>query len=769
MGSRDFVPTARTNPLMSDALSNPKPPTKTPVTKSYLTDRESAKQKLSHDELDHSSARPLTGAALPLSSGRGHLMKGGQHDRHISTDDIGLNKQVLGTHAPDHEDLDVKPVLSIIEDILRLGKSLETVHGDQIPAHSESYAEKSFQSAYQDMEIIKMLAYPINKITSEIICKCAAGGEAHSVAIGLLETLSNYGWDAKVVITFAAFSVSYGEFWLVENLRVKNQLAKDIAALKDIPETVEHKEEMKKKFKAVVDLLHAVLTVTRIIIKFKELPSMYINRDSPEMVTATAHIPTTVYWIIRSILVCASVLLNLIGSGHEFMTSTTESWEILSLANKLSHMSEHLQHQLENLNKYIDARKTNDEYDAIHKIFGTSHIDNMKILKTLISARENQMPLFDGTRRINERLEVLRMKYVLLLLSDLDLPQEELNILHLIYNQQSMKHEYEVLWFPIVDNATSMSPTQERQFLDLRSSMPWYSVDHPSLVNPVAIRYAREIWNFSHMPIPVVLDPQGRVSNLNALPMMWIWGSIAFPFTKERELALWRESTWNIELLADSIDPRIQEWIKDNKTICLYGGEDIDWIRRFTTKVRSIANTLHVPLEMIYVGKSNPKDKVRRCHEIINREQLSHIFPLKDYYDYVWFFWVRLTSMWISKLQHGMTVESDKIMQELLTMLTYDSSEQGWAVFSRGLYDMTKGKGDILLTVLDNSKQWEDKVDYPDKFVPVMNEAISGVHPEHHCNRLILPGQTGHIPERVVCSECGRTMDKYVMYRCCTD
>ncbi|CAI9756329.1 unnamed protein product [Fraxinus pennsylvanica] len=102
-------------------------------------------------------------------------------------------------------------------------------------------------------------------------------------------------------------------------------------------------------------------------------------------------------------------------------------------------------------------------------------------------------------------------------------------------------------------------------------------------------------------------------------------------------------------------------------------------------------------------------------------------------------------------------------------MLTYDGSEQGWAVFSKGLHDMTKGKGDILLTVFDNSEKWGQKVDHPDKFVSVMREEITGVHPEHHCNHVILPGSAGYIPERVVCSECGRTMDKYIMYRCCTD
>lgn len=203
--------------------------------------------------------------------------------------------------------------------------------------------------------------------------------------------------------------------------------------------------------------------------------------------------------------------------------------------------------------------------------------------------------------------------------------------------------------------------------------------------------------------------------------------------------------------------------------ICLYGGEDIEWIRKFTIAARKVATALQIPLEMLYVGKRNPRAKVQHCHEVIDREKLSHVFSVKEYYDYVWYFWIRLWSMWNSKKQLGMTVDNDLIMQEIMDILTYDSSEQGWAVFSRGNHEMTKGMGETVVSVLDNYQYWGHKVDHPDKFVPVLDEAIRGTHPEHHCNKLILPSYTGYIPERVVCSECGKIMDKYVMYRCCND
>ncbi|GFP88320.1 hypothetical protein PHJA_000975700 [Phtheirospermum japonicum] len=584
----------------------------------------------------------------------------------------------------------------------------------------------------------------------------------------LLKSLSNYSWDAKIVIVFAAFAINYGEFWLVEQLQMTNPLAKNIAALKDLPAIMDHAGDLKKRFEAVLGLLTQVLKVTHCIIEFKELPSLYISRESPEITAATAHIPMAVYWIMRSLLVCASTLLSLIGSGHEYMSSTSESWEILNMAHKLSVIFEHLQNQLRTCKDLIDREKAEGAYLAFTKLMESAHIDNMKVLKAMIKSREDQRPLFDGSKKQNEQIESLRLKYVLLLISDLTLPQEELHILHSIYSQHPMRHEYEVLWLPVLDPKVPLTPLQETEFYDLRNNMPWHSVDHPSLVEPVAIRYIREVWNFVHTPMLVVLDPQGKPANLDALPMMWIWGTSAFPFTRTREGALWSESTWNIDLLADAIDPRFSEWIRDNKVICLYGGEDIEWIRRFTLSAQAAANGLQVPLEMLYVGKRYPKEKVRRCHEVINREKLSHIFSV-DYYDYVWFFWVRLWSMWNSKKQIGATVENDHIMQEIMDILAYDSSEHGWAVFSRGNFEITKGNGEKIMPVLESYNDWGYKVDHPDKFVPVLDEQFRGYQPEHHCNRLILPGQAGYIPEQVVCSECGKVMDKYVMYRCCTD
>lgn len=154
---------------------------------------------------------------------------------------------------------------------------------------------------------------------------------------------------------------------------------------------------------------------------------------------------------------------------------------------------------------------------------------------------------------------------MLLLISDLEMPDKVLIILEQIYNESRgqptrIESQYELLWIPVVDRSTTFDDTKRKQFESLQATMPWYSVGHPSMIQPAVLRYIKEVWGFNKKPLLVVLDSRGKVVNPNAMPMMFIWGSMAFPFTKLREEALWNEEKWSIELLANSIDPSIINW-----------------------------------------------------------------------------------------------------------------------------------------------------------------------------------------------------------------
>ncbi|KAJ1405349.1 Sieve element occlusion, N-terminal [Sesbania bispinosa] len=686
-----------------------------------------------------------------------------------ASDDTIMIKQIRATHAPidGHID-DVRPLLNVVQDIFHRAASLipDIVQGK--PAQLGAIKDNAHQSDLTDM--LDISYHTINKISCEISCKCVGGGDAHATTIGILGMLSSYSWDDKVVIALAAFAAKLGEFWLVAQLYATNRLAKSVAMLKHIHETVEHVEDLGPKFETVNDLIKAMLDVTNCIVELHELPSQYIDPEAPEMSIASNLIPSAVYWTIRSIVACASHILGIIGLGQGYMISTIETWELSSLVHKLDDIKSHLRRQLTLCLEHLDNNKQREAFQTLQVLFETSHQDNLKVLKALICSRDDLLPLFDGSTKQRVSIDVLRKKIVLLYITDLHhVSDQELVIFEQMYMESRkdstrLGSQYELVWLPVVDKGTP-STELKKKFEKLQSMMPWYSLYDPSLLEPATIRYIKEVWLFNAKPILVVLDPQGKVVNLNAIHMMWIWGSMAYPFSSSREEALWKEESWGLALLADTIDPSLIDWVSAGKYICLYGGDDMEWIRKFTKAANSIARALQVPLEMIYVGKSNPGERIGKINKAIHEENLSNVLPDLTI---IWFFWVRVESMWHSKLQQNKTVENDHIMHQIMKILSYDSSDQGWAVISKGTQKMTQGKGDTILKCLDEYDQWKNKA-ADEELLPAMDDFMQGLQTPHHCNRLVLPGVNGRIPEKVVCAECGRPMEKFFMYSCCSE
>lgn len=131
--------------------------------------------------------------------------------------------------------------------------------------------------------------------------------------------LSSYSWDAKLVLTMAAFALNYGEFWLLAQIYSSNPLAKSMAILRQLPVILEHTGPLKPRFDALNKLIRVMTDVTRCIVEFKELPSIYISSEVPALATAIAHIPTAVYWTMRSVVACATQITSLTTLGHEYV------------------------------------------------------------------------------------------------------------------------------------------------------------------------------------------------------------------------------------------------------------------------------------------------------------------------------------------------------------------------------------------------------------------------------------------------------------------
>ena len=204
---------------------------------------------------------------------------------------------------------------------------------------------------------------------------------------------------------------------------------------------------------------------------------------------------------------------------------------------------------------------------------------------------------------------------------------------------------------------------------------------------------------------------------------------------------------------------------KEGKFIYLYGGTDIEWIRKFTTTAKTVASAARIPLELVYVGKSNKREQVRKCTTAIIVEKLSYCWQDLAM---VWFFWTRLESMMFSKIQLGMTVDVDPMLREIKKLISYDK-EGGWAVLSKGSLVFLNGHSSTVLPTFIQYNSWKDDVP-PKGFeiacVDYHNKLRSDSQP---CSRFEFPSDFGKIPDNIKCPECLRIMEKYITFGCCHD
>ena len=151
-----------------------------------------------------------------------------------------------------------------------------------------------------------------------------------------------------------------------------------------------------------------------------------------------------------------------------------------------------------------------------------------------------------------------------LYVTDLNIVTEDYLILQQMYpekldDESKVDCQYEIVWFPIVDNWTN---EKYRQFESLRDQMEWLAVNRPSEVSPQVIRYIREKCNFVKKPRLVVMDTRGKIAHKDALQMMCIWGNEAYPFSLIKEISLWHQMSWTISLLAVGIDQFLPAWVR---------------------------------------------------------------------------------------------------------------------------------------------------------------------------------------------------------------
>ncbi|KAL4643405.1 hypothetical protein ACB092_02G089600 [Castanea dentata] len=605
-------------------------------------------------------------ASLVLGSSQ-QTNKGGLSLFTLSDHEI-LN-QIYTTHVHDDEKFDVESLFIIVENILKRA----TVVVDNIVLGTQATVE------HLEEKIPKASFSPpictLKKISCEMQCKAPGEEIAHKTALSILSKLSNYSWDAKAVLTLAAFALDYGEFWLLAQIQSSDQLAKSVGTLKRVPILLKRPTLQKHK-QALIELnnvIKATLEVIECVFELEKL-SNHDVKDVPALSTGMEHIPVDVYWAIVTVVASTTQLCCLINDEEK-------KPELSPFSQKLNIIVTKLKRQITIIRQQIEETEA---YWKLVKVFRTP-TEIMEVFKGLIYTKDSVQPLIDGSTKKPVNIDVLKKKNVLLFISSLDITEEDISILRPIHDTIKKEDQYKIVWIPIVEQWTE---ELQKKFEILRFKMPWYVVQYYS---PIAgIRFIKEKWHFKGKPTVVVLNHQGKVECENAMHMIRVWGIKAYPFTSTVEETLTTSKEW-IGSIGAGVHPSVENWIKDQKYIFFYGGKDNEWIQQFTKRATALANDpvikeARISIELLCVGRGT---KGEDNAGILGR------------------FWTGIESLFISKTQRK--TETDAVSLEIQKLLSY-KNESGWAVLSKGSTVVLSGHGTTILKVLEDLDKWKELV-----------------------------------------------------------
>lgn len=198
------------------------------------------------------------------------------------------------------------------------------------------------------------------------------------------------------------------------------------------------------------------------------------------------------------------------------------------------------------------------------------------------------------------------------------------------------------------------------------------------------------------------------------------------------------------------------------KNICIYGSDNLDWIRAFISKTKKIKTAAGIQFEAVYVGCKNPGEKVKSIIETIYQENLSTSLT----FDKVNLFWFRLETIKRSIGHSDQTRNYDRILRKVTELLDLNG-DNGWAVIGRGSSDdVIKLDEEGIGECLENLSLWCENVGEMG-LVGAIRSAIEAPLGGGKCNHgELLPYEQRLIGKTEICASCKCTIEKFVVYKC---
>ncbi|XP_031387459.1 protein SIEVE ELEMENT OCCLUSION C [Punica granatum] len=663
-----------------------------------------------------------------------------------------LIRNLLISHDPDGRDLDSDLLLQAVKNVLHFATSSET---------KLDTAERSYNSQIEEVGSQKFIGDVVDKILRELFYKHHHGEDLQTRTMNLLDLLRNFRWNEKMVFILAGLAFSYGEFWLVIRLCHQNPLAGSISVLKQFPSDL---KLFKPRLKALSCLIGKMMELTEHVVKFDSLPISEVKMD-PELVETTKHhMYLAVYWVARSAIKGSSHIADLRAVKPKRVCrnlTAGAAWELLSLVLKLSNSCIRLQRLVEVCHRQIEEKI----YKKLTGLFNETHVDNQEVLRVLFSLKDN-LPFKKSLSQEKVGISKFKDKVVILYISKPELltPEDLLFLLHQMYNNphiSKLEGSYEIIYIPIL-TSTSWSDSEEQNYDLVSNFLPWYLIRKPQRLSSAAMTFIKQEWNYEEEPISVVIDNKGSVINLNAIDTMKIWGSEAYPFSASREEELWKFEKSTFLLMFNGIDPLLTDRIREGRNVCIYGGDNVRWIREFQAKIEETILSKALQLEIVYVGKRTLTSLVRNILLAETQYQPSNI-PISV--TNIQFFWTRLDSIRRSILRQRNKANVDHILQDVSWLLEIDESATGWAMLGDGTSrDTLRLRGKEVMECLDMFPKWQGNVSKWG-LVGAIRMALEPPSTPTPCGHSeTIPFDESLLGKNLFCNQCKRPMKGFVTY-----
>ncbi|KAL5542127.1 hypothetical protein UlMin_009837 [Ulmus minor] len=645
----------------------------------------------------------------------------------FTTSDDKIMDQIYSTHVHAEKTFDEDALFLVVENVLK---------------HSLQIGDKIVQGTNVHVDNIEDISNPksnfsvplctLKSIGCELSCKAPGEDVAHKTTLAILNKLSDHTWEAKGVLTLAAFALEFGDFWLLANQQKSDQLAKSLGILKRVPVLLKP-SELHKRRQAIIELnslIKTTMNVIKILDGYEKL-SVYDPKDIPDLASAMDRVAIDVYWAIVTIIACSTKITILTSDEPD------KPFDLSPYSQKIHFVYNNLNMRLTVCRRQLEEAES---YRRIKKLVRTP-TEVMEIFKALIFTKDNVPQLIDGSTNKTVKIDVLRRKNVFKFISSLEISETEISLLKTVYEGTKKDNRYTIVWIPIVEKWTD---ELRKKFEILRSKMPWYVV--PSFSSSIAgIKFIKEEWKFTGKPMLVVMNPQGRVENHNAFHLIHSYGMTAFPFDQKAQKVLEEKRQW-IDSAVKDIHPSIPIWFKEEKYIFFYGGKDNDWIQQFNKKATALASDpflkdLKINIELVCVGKTA---KGGEDHGLLGK------------------FWDAVEGLFFTKAHK----QVDPITQEIQKLLSY-KNESGWAVLTKGSTVVTTGHGFTFLRVFEEFDKWKEVVKEKGFEFTFKEYHTKITRTVRHCSRLDVPTVAGKIPEVMHCPECPRHMEMFISYKCC--